>query len=461
MNSYPAEVKTANYTLRLTGELGTGGGQGRIFRTTAPQVLVKLLKDTSPERRHRLEEQLQRLRWLGGEEDLAQLHLTRPGAILQPPHLGYLMELLTGMVPLGELLVPDNPEEVGAWYVNTGGLRRRLRLLARAAEILHGLHCRSLVYADPSPNNIFVSAALDAEEVWLIDVDNLHFESGPGPTVYTRFYAAPEVYARRSGVNTLTDAHAFAVIAFEVLILGHPLLGDTVSESALEVEEAALEGKWPYVDHSSDTRNACSTGLPREWVLWPPLLKLMRECFELGLNDPRRRPGMASWVRELHAAADTVLPCPAPTCGWGYNIHHERCPACQHPRPEFYLATVHHCLAAGEAPDPVALGGPSHRLVVAFGAPAQLTGRIVDLQVGPGSHERRLVLFVRDRQVRVKPLDGATYWLASPDSTQQRRLDGEQGVPWTTDGKSWLIHLGPPDRRHQVVRLRYFSGVTA
>jgi hypothetical protein len=509
MRSFPDEVKTDAFTIRLTAELGTGGGQGRIFRTPSPQLIVKLLNDRSLERRHSLKAQLNRLRWIGGEDDLARLHLTRPGGVLQEPHLGYTMELLTGMVPLQDLLAsPDDPEGAGTWYVHTGGLGRRLRLLARAAEILHGLHGRSLVYADPSPNNIFVSEDVQAEEVWLIDVDNLHFESETARRIFTPRYGAPEVVAERNGVNTLTDAHAFAVIAFEVLTLCHPLIGDTVNESAPEVEERALRGEWGYIEHSTeiDSRfrssfpggeediqllqapppkdNRCSTGVPRAWALCPPLRELARQCFQLGLNHPRKRPGLSSWVKELHAAADTVLTCPAPGCRWGYNVHHDRCPACQHPRPEFYLARVFRC-PVRQGNDPELLGAPTHQLVAAAGSPARLTSRVVDLRVGPESHEDRLVLLVRDRQVRVKPRDGGDYWLVSSDGVHQQRIDREQPVPPAAgeagtssverappageagtssverappaDGQGWLIHLGPPDRAHQVVRLAYFA----
>ena len=43
----------------------------------------------------------------------------------------------------------------------------------------------------------------------------------------------------KSGVNTLTDAHAFAVIAFQTLCLIHPLMGDLVLDGEPELEEKA------------------------------------------------------------------------------------------------------------------------------------------------------------------------------------------------------------------------------
>lgn len=66
------------------------------------------------------------------------------------------MELVTGMWPLEKLLAPPPGHGVTAWYLNSGGLAWRLRLLAHLADLMAELHGRGLV--------------------WLIDADNLHYE---------------------------------------------------------------------------------------------------------------------------------------------------------------------------------------------------------------------------------------------------------------------------------------------
>ena len=65
------------------------------------------------------------------------------------------------------------------------------------AELLAAIHGRGLVYVDPSPHNVFVSEPADADEVRLIDVDNLRPATTPGRTVYTPGYGAPEIVQAR------------------------------------------------------------------------------------------------------------------------------------------------------------------------------------------------------------------------------------------------------------------------
>ena len=40
-----------------------------------------------------------------------------------------------------------------------------------------------LVYADVSPNNVFISETAEASEVWLIDLDNLDYLSANAPGI--------------------------------------------------------------------------------------------------------------------------------------------------------------------------------------------------------------------------------------------------------------------------------------
>ena len=85
------------------------------------------------------------------------------------------MEMFTGMAPIRSLMrPPKGTGSVAQWYFQGGGLRRRLRLLARVAEVLSELHGRGLVYADLSPSNVFASEKSNAGEVRLIDTDNVH-----------------------------------------------------------------------------------------------------------------------------------------------------------------------------------------------------------------------------------------------------------------------------------------------
>ena len=290
----------------LEKELGRGG-QGAVFAVKNGQQAVKILFNRSPIKRTQLRQQIKQVQMLF---DINKLAIAQPLEMLKEPNLGYVMELLTDMIPISKLIdIPRNTECLVTWYLQGGGLRRRLLLLARCAETLSQLHGKGLVYSDPSPNNIFISADVNNSEIIrLIDADNLHYQSNVNSiNCYTPEFGAPELITGKSGVNTLTDAHAFAVIAFKALSLTHPLIGDMVIDGEPELETQALEGKLPWIDDPDDKSNYTEIGLPRGIVLSPNLKTLSQKTFGIGLKEPKKRPGIGEWAEKLYAAADFTI----------------------------------------------------------------------------------------------------------------------------------------------------------
>lgn len=454
-------VDTTGIRYPLGEELGRGG-QGAVYSTEGGRLAVKLLFDRSPVRRDRLRNQLA----LVGRLPLEGLPLARPLRMLRPPEVGYVMELLTGMVPLVELIRPSKGAASAlSWFVATGGLRRRLRMLGRIADVMAQLHGRGLAYGDPSPHNVFVSQATDATEVRLIDADNLQYQSSPSATpIFTPGYGAPELLAGRSGANTLTDAHAFAVMAFQMLSLVHPLIGDAVTDGEPEKEEQALRGELPWVDDPTDISNSSRRGLPRTEVLSDSLAKLFSRTFGEGLRSPISRPGLAEWAARLHAAADATLRCPA--CGWSYYLRRAHCPQCESPRPQYVLAVFHLWDPSlqpqgGVARRPRSEGGQpelasavtltdtdpleiSERL---HGTPSQDKGQIM---VRIQKDGQRLLLHNTSQQ---------RFRLISPDGKQIREL-GADPVPirCETGRASWQLHLGAADTLHRIVSFELRGG---
>ena len=326
---------------RLTEKLGQGG-QGAVFRTTDANIAVKIvtkndLPVTDEAERKRIHRRIENIRLL----PLDGLKIAKPVALLQPPSVGYVMQLLTGMVPLKNLLA--NPEEdLAHFYIRTGGLKRRLELLKKTASILARLHAIPLVYADVSWNNIFVSEDTDANEVWLIDADNLHFQRPNAPAICTPIFGAPEVVSGKSGVHSLTDAYSFAILAYYVLAQRHPFEGDLVEYDESEDEDAwprALTGELPWVCDLEHVDNHTEKGLqPKDLVLSKGLESLFQQMFGPGRSAPLVRPGLQKWVTELHQAADMALFCPK--CGSSYYPKHKTCPFCLQPRPSFYWLQV-------------------------------------------------------------------------------------------------------------------------
>ena len=240
---------------------------------------------------------------------------------LEGPQVAELMQVATDALMSDEGL---------SGYVKTGGLLRRLKMLARLARVLAELHGRGLAYGDLSPANVFVSQSLEYAEVWLIDADNVASQSHDGQQgVFTPDYGAPEILRGESGINTLTDSWSFAVMAYRILTLVHPLKGDVVLEGEPEREEAALRGELPWVDHPVDRSNVLSIGLPREITLNAPLRALFERCFNAGLNNPGERPSLNEWADAFEAATGHCDQCES--CGSTFfYISKHICPFCDH-----------------------------------------------------------------------------------------------------------------------------------
>jgi hypothetical protein len=436
-----------------------------VFAIEGQLLAVKLLRDRSPHAQERLRDQLAMV----GRLPLNDLAVARPIEQLRPPDVGYVMELFTGMVPIRSLLRP--PKDTGSvarWYHASGGLRRRLRVLARAAEIFAELHGRGLVYVDPAPDNVFVSEAADAFEVRLLDTDNLRPSTSPGRALFTLGYGAPEVVGGTGTPTSLSDAHAFAVLAFETLTLTHPFLGDAVQRGEPELEERALAGDVPWINDPDDDRNRASAGIPRDVVLSDNLRQLFHTTFGAGRANPMERPGLARWAEYLHRAADRMLTCSA--CGGSYYFNRDVCPWCGEQRPPFVISAVLLWDPAtlrnrgggeiDECPGDVRDAGGKPRVVdavvVSPGEQVVITDRITH---GTDREIARLrVAFDGDR-LRLAALDGERWRLVSSDGRREREV-GQRTVDISLGpaGAAWLLHAGPTDRLHRVLRFDLRAG---
>lgn len=313
----------------LTGRIGEGG-QGIVCTTNYPNVLVKVARATTEEKRSSWTNKIRALM----HQPLDGLPIAHPLALITQPQPGYVMELMDGLAPMTELMQVATDALMSddglSGYVKTGGLLRRLRMLARLARVLAELHSRGLTYGDLSPANVFVSQSIEYAEVWLIDADNVTSQSRDGQQgVFTTDYGAPEILRGESGINTLTDSWSFAVMAYRILTLVHPLKGDVVLEGEPEREEAALRGELPWVDHTVDRSNALSIGLPREITLNAPLRALFERCFNAGLNNPGERPSLNEWADAFEAATGHCDQCESCGSTFFYTSKHI-CPFCDH-----------------------------------------------------------------------------------------------------------------------------------
>jgi eukaryotic-like serine/threonine-protein kinase len=463
------------------------GGQGIVVRTRNPHIAVKLLggattlergadprranasqglwdglNDTaapavhdSPQARAALRERLEDVRVL----PLRGLHLAQPLSMLRE-YPGYTMELLTDMVPMRSLITPPATPKPAAFYRETGGLRRRLELLSKAAALLARLHDEPLVYADISPNNLFVSGETGSSEVWLIDLDNLDYPGSRNAAVFTPGFGAPEVVTGRAGVTTLSDAYAFSVLAFYVLAQVHPFLGDYVEEGGWEDEDRealAFSGELPWIEDPDDDSNATSQGIPRAFVLSRPLRDCFHRTFGPGRKDRMQRPGLAEWADVLRQSADGTVRCP--DCESTFYVTAGNCPFCPaHPAPRFIHMQVNRW-----DPDIDDLYGSAigtkpvwHRMIDA--EPGSVTDicRNVVTPIASGNEDPpALRIRVLRSGIEVAPLSGQALYVVHGSSFVP--IMHEKTLPMPLEGKEVYLHFGAPDRPHRMAALRYYG----
>jgi DNA-binding helix-hairpin-helix protein with protein kinase domain len=322
---------------RVLGAMIADGTQGSVYRVQGhPDLAIKLL--SRPDN----VAQVRRVRRL----PLDGLGLAVPTALVTVGGSGYLMPLAGDMQPVRWRYLPleFTEENTIAWFRETGGLRRRLGILAQVASTLAALHGRGLVYVDLHPDNIMVSDVVERFDTWLIDTDNLTSRAEPQWTIRgAHRYLAPERAMPDIAPSTYADVYAFAVHVFRMLTTRHPLEGRQIEGMPREEAWTRMDtGDVPYVEDPADRSNALpergfATGL-LGLVLTPEMRELLEQSFVVGKVEPFRRPTAAQWRDVLLEAFDRIIECSG--CGWTHYASALRCPDCQAWVPVSTMLTV-------------------------------------------------------------------------------------------------------------------------
>lgn len=372
---------------------------------------------------------------------------------LAAPNVGYTMQLVRDAVMATDLLRPKTKgtTDIGAWYAECGGLRRRLRLMANACDLLSEVHSRGLCYGDISPRNICISGDIKFDNAWLIDADNLRYEvNGGASNVLTPGYAAPEIMCSTSRCTTLSDAHSIAVVAFQALSLVHPLCGDSVSNGTAEDEERALRGQLPWIEHNQDASNRSSVGIPRELVLSPGLKKIFSRFFEAGLTDFRLRPSVASLASALDTAADFTIRCG--TCRHTFYALSKACPFCKAPRR--HVVVLKATRWEPEMARSVDLTAPAQEwpraglpfVSIPIGETMTLSSRVIFGATGMKGKKEAIRVGVNEAlRVTIERLDATEFYVGAAQSTKVVPIKDRSEIPIT----AWL-RTGPIDKPHRI-----------
>lgn len=433
-----------------------GGGQGQVYSVLNRPYAVKILYPNATSAAV-TQGQVELVRQM----PLEGLPVAVPRRHLAGRHIGYLMPLADGMEPLYDLIPrwrDVEREEVAEWYLANGGLRRRLRILARLADVIRILHAKSIVYSDLSLANVLVAEDVHEDRIVLIDLDNLRYANRAGSEIGTPHFRAPEI-ARgaaqaqgrptQRGTTLRTDAHSLAVIVYLVLTLVHPLLGGKrVVNGSAELELDAECGDLPWVGHPEDRSNAQIVGIPAEKVLTKGLLALARRAFEDGLTQPEARPKPLDWANELRVAAGLCLGCPH--CHQTYFSYETTCPWCHVGRPRMAEIAL---VARDERDRPTAAA--TARLSLALGDTTEIrrAEALGDDQATTRDDRIATVRFERERLTYTAAEPGTTVVV---DGGERAAHPGEPiDLPVPADGapSSWAVRFGGRHAIHRIASI--------
>lgn len=304
----------------LTTELSSGG-QGRVYRTRSSTDLVKLFHSGS----NALEE-IARVRRM----PLMDLPVARPMSLIKEPG-GYTLQFQRDM-DVVRALKYVHTNSVKDWWLDTGGLGRRLLLAAKIASIFEILHSRGLVYGDVSSNNIMVSKSIEYDEVSLIDIDNLfYFGEKDSWKIWTPTYSAPEVSVNARVPSFASDDFSLAVVLYEMITMVHPFMdGDSVKQAPTEsgYYQDALNCMVPSVLDVSEN-NECSNYpiQKKEELLGTNLINLFDQMFKSRNINIENRPRVGTLRLNLVREFLTTIECEK--CSWSYSVNYlSICPDC-------------------------------------------------------------------------------------------------------------------------------------
>ena len=353
MSKYIDEFNNTHY---LDAELGRGG-QGVVYKTKDADTVIKIaLRDEqSIKDRDEIKRFHQKVKRLIFKPLPNDIKIATPLTVLKD-EAGYVMNLLDGMKAFSTLFpyeaskeekinIPEFLKSLDersafyiAYYLKTGGLRKRLYTLSRLAIILNRLHVRGLIYFDISHNNIFINND-EIPLVYLIDADNIEYESINTSSVYTPKFEVPEVVNGESN-SLYSDIYAFGILSFLTLTTTHPFDGASNGEADWDSEDENTKEQWelPWIEDSNDDSNKSKAGLRHTLTITDELNKLFHKLFEEGKTDKFQRPTLPLWIESLEKSATRTIKCL--NCDMSYyEDKFDICPYCDTSKPRRLIAT--------------------------------------------------------------------------------------------------------------------------
>jgi hypothetical protein len=499
----PNVVRSADGETLPLGPVLARGPESVLYAVSGCDLAVRLYPTADAPMRHRAVERFK----VSGRLPAEGLKVARAQTLLVEPDCGFVLKLPVGLRTLARTLdlrpvrQPDASARARPAGPSSGsapgssGLRWRLAVLEAAAETLVRLHAHGFACGAPDGTNLFVSDDPERPEVWLAPCDTLTDGSlrrlTRAPDV-----AAPELRATLRA-DSLSDAYAFSVLAWQVLSdFGPPRLASR-REAAPDAEAAACDGvrRWAEAPEA----HAASP------VFTSELRAIFVQMLLTGREEPTARPGLATLAEALRAARELLVDCPG--CAESYLGLYPRtpgafdappaCPWCGAARPDFVVARVF--LAHQEGPRIVgerprlALGvtrpdsscGPpclrdpglpcdqvcdshaevtSRRVVLQLGRSHDFSARDLDAPAAPGQEHNVLSLVHKlgtaRAQIEVSSLGAPSPWrLVTHDKLEVPLIRSERLAAAKLDEQVWIQR--DAQGFHRAVTLKYMSAGAA
>ena len=329
-------VKISGKEYVLGKQLG-GGFEGAVYEVeNMPNYVIKIINEFNKSDKE-IKQIRDHLIWLrdniGKNRELSNL-LAAPKAILDDD-LGYIMvkadENFNNVGYYFEY--PKEKERFIEWCMKEYNLKKRLQVCTIIFNTIKKIHISGLLFSDISPNNIMIHNKKNM--VVFIDTDNTRKRKEEYNNVLgTEGYMAPEMYHdldektllkaeelkidkdifKNSGKITVdSDVFAAAIIAFQILTLQHPYIGDIVENGDAHIEAMAYRCDTDYI-LKKDTENYSSSPFieyfEKNIIVTEKIEKLFYRTFVDGKVNPNLRPTAKEFYEAFQEAVEQCIKCP-------------------------------------------------------------------------------------------------------------------------------------------------------
>lgn len=230
----------------------------------------------------------------------------------------------------------NQEEDFDNWFISTGGIKRRIEILISLAEQLADYHRKNKVYKDFVPEYINIESSKRNVKSTIPETN--YYYSGLGNVFIYASHAAPEIVNRRMPNTPMSDCYSFAIITHELLAFCHPFIGDAVIEGRFSINDA-MRGNLPWIDYRKDSLNRLSHRYYDCYFTTPQIRELFKHTFEMGKDDPMKRPSMYQWVDALYDAYSQLKHCHHCKTEFFYSEDEDFCPFCED-EPIFPIAVA-------------------------------------------------------------------------------------------------------------------------